>query len=263
MSGFLYFLEGANEAQGRELLSLRGLGHVAAPSLSTRGANTGPGGVGGIVLADSLRVAGGLIGFYPDQQTWRQVPGQEGAWVGLMNQERPGPADLARAERIAGEDVELGDGSLWHVPHAVDFGGGGLDRTIELDEEGRWRAGQIVPEYRWLWDLAWQWRDAIDGLVAWGDEHADEAGEPSFAGFADQRLELDWIASRSVEVLAANYVIGPVEAAMLGLLVTGRRWAVLNALCDMGSFRRIAEAAVGEKKTGDGPATGPGSPGGS
>ena len=123
----------------------------------------------------------------------------------------------------------------------------------------RSRVGQIVPRYRWLWDLAWQWRDAIDRLVDWGDAHADEAGEPSFAGFRDERLELDWIAQRSVEVLAVNYAIGPVEAAMLGLLVTGRRWAVLNALCDMGGFRRIVEAVTSEKKTAGMPATGPGS----
>jgi hypothetical protein len=252
MAGFLYFLEGARENQARDILPKRGLGHVVSDRLAKRGTNTGPGGRPGLVVADSRRVTAGKVGFWPETQTWRKVPGHEDAWVGAVDGELPGPEDLARPAMVAGEDVELGDGRLWHVPHAIDYEGPGLDRVMELGEDGRWRPGEVVAPLKPLWDLAWEWRDAIDGLTAYGAEHADESGQPVFDGFEDERLEADWLLDKSVFVLQTNYVIGRVEAAMLGLFVSGRRWSVLHALCDAGGLKRIVEAAQSEQKKTDG-----------
>lgn len=269
MSGFVYFLEGCSIGQVRQVMPSRGLGYVASPSLRMRDAMRGPGGAGGVVVADAGRVEPEQIGYFPDQQTWHRVPATEPggeAWVGMMRSSVPGPADLVRAELVAGEDVRLGDEQLWHVPHAIDYHGGpGLDRTFELDAGGRWVSGPIVAKHRRLWDLAWEWRGVLDDLTAWGSEHTDAAGGPDLESYQDPRLELDWILARSVEVLQTNYVIGTVEASMLGLFVSGGRWTVLQALCDSRSFVAMMRMAVDreQKKTDAGPCTTPGEAAGS
>lgn len=254
MAGFLYFLEGCGPGQVADVLPARGLAHLSAERMRVRGVSGGPGGTNGVVIADRDQVDAGQVGYWPDKQTWRKIP-QASAWCGYSNDAKPGPADLARCEVVAGEDVRLGDGNLWHVPHAIDYSGPGLPRVMQLDDNGHWVPGDIVTERRALWKLAWDWREAIDALCAWRDERG------SFDGFTDERMTFDWIFSRSVQVLQANYVIGAAEASILGLFVTGNQWAILQALCDHQGMLKIMEGAVaGEQKKTDGtPDTTPGS----
>ncbi len=259
MAGFLYFLEGCGPGQVADVLPLRGLAHLSSERMRVRGVSCGPGKADGVVIADRDQVDAGQVGYWPDKQAWFRVP-KASAWCGFFTDAKPGPADLVRARLVPGEDVELGDGNLWHVPHAIDYGGPGLPRVMQLDDEGHWVPGDIVAEYRTLWDLAWEWRDAIDQLCAWGDEH-ERDGQPTFDGYADPRLEFNWIFSRSVQVLQTNYAIGPTEASSLGLFVTGRQWAILQALCDSQGLQKIMEGAVAEdqKKTDASPDTAVGS----
>ncbi len=260
MPGFLYFLEDCSLGQVRDLLPMRELGYLPADKLRMRGVSHGPGGRDGIVVGNSDQLEAGQVGYWQGKQIWRRVP-RQAAWTGYFIDSRPGPEDLVRGEIVPGEDVRLGDGNLWHVPHAIDFHGPGLSRVMELDDDGRWVAGEVVPEHRALWDLAWQWRDALDELCRWGDAHKDSGGNPQFDGFSDERMTADWIFSRSVHVLQTNYVVGQAEAAMLGLFVTGGQWTVLQALCDAQGLRQIMEGAVAEeqKKTAGSPDTTPGS----
>lgn len=241
MSGFLYFLESCQVGQVHDLLPKSGLRYVLTPSLMSREASTGPGAMSGVVVADSNHVAASDLGFFPDRQTWRRKPGQEGVWVGVGGV-KPGPEDLQLPVLLSGADVIMGDGQSWRVPFARY-----LPRMMELDDQGRWVVGNVVERYRSLYEIAIEWLDAKTSVFQWMDDHDGSADE-----YQDQRLELDWLFSRSVDVLAANYAIGPVESSFLGLFVTGSRFSVLDALIDEAGLAAIMRGAVDEqKKTGE------------
>lgn len=261
MSGFLYFLEEARESQLREILPMRGLGHVVSDGLQSRGCSTGPGAAAGIVVADRDRVPTRRVGFFPAQQIWRRVPGQEGAWVGVTDQSRPGPVDLARKKMLDGHEVELGDGNRWLVPVAMAWSSspiracGRLPCVMDLDADGSWVYGDVEATYCDLWRLAQEWTDTKGRVADYIHTHGTSEG------LDDPHLYNDWVYARSVEILAVNYVIDQTEAALLGLFVTDRKWLLLDTLIDDQGLKEIIDAAtteVVEKKTDDTPATTPG-----
>jgi len=236
MAGFLYFVEGATTGTVKDVLKQRGYGYVATPGVHLRGANEGPGGVSGTVAG--MRVPSREVGFFPESQTWRKSPGG-GVWVGL-GADKPSPSDLARREQLSGHDVTLADGNIWTVPVAR-----WLPRTMDLDDAGRWVTGGIVDTYRGLWEAATEWLEAKFAWFEYEEEHG------SFRGFDDERITDQWVYTKSCDALAANYMLGPVEAAMLGLFVTGCRWLVLDALIDQEGLSEIMRGAVDDQKKSD------------
>jgi hypothetical protein len=163
MPGFLYFAELTTDptiATVREL----GLSYAFASAPASREVQGHtPSGNRGRVFGDSKRL-GDLPKLDMDNQVWRKIPGKE-VWVGYWKDAKPGPADLARAEQLAGFNIKMADGNEWLIPvvRAFDEDCGKavpvLPALYGLDDDGKLTRGEIQAAHRWLWDLtepAWQ-----------------------------------------------------------------------------------------------------------
>lgn len=253
MPGLLYFLPDRTRDVMLPALAAAGIGHAFERTPTVRGVQCGPGNAAGLVLADSRHVE--EIGYFPQRQTWRSVPKTE-AWVGMFSAQQPGPGDLRRERQLDGHLVTLLDGAQWLVPvargHAEEDGDlrwyHTLPRRATLDDEGRWTAGAVLPRYAPLLEAATRWEEA----QAAGNVRDQEGGRAAlmfdFAGTIEA----------AAEVLAANYLVGPAEIDLLGLLTEEIAVEVLNALIDIPTRlewikKKLAAARAGGN-TGDGPA---------
>ncbi|MGE3666639.1 MAG: hypothetical protein AB7G51_08450 [Steroidobacteraceae bacterium] len=257
MAAPLYFfpklhLDQLRDGQGlrQSLIAERGLAHVfgdvrdfslECASQDLRGA--GPGGASGAMLVRLPALGRGLparLGYYPQFQTWDD-DGEQRYWIGLDNEERPAPADLARATDFEGYDVELGDGKKWRVPPVRR-----PDDSTGLPCTLRVRRGvveeQVKAEYRAVWDRCGQ-------AVRWFTE-ADPTKEDYPAAFA-----------LAADVMAIAYRLHLHELSVLGLIDSTNLWQLLGAAIDWPRIRRLLEA---QKKTNpasstETPSTSPGS----
>jgi hypothetical protein len=212
MRSFFYFVP------NRQILTLAdsakiGLAYAFEAGIDCTQVQNGLGGQPGIVCAQQDSYVLGKNGYHASQQIWRQIPGSE-VWVGHYRDELPGPEDLARAKQLSGWSLELGDGQRWVVPMARSYnehGSGedaelrwsvGLPQRLDLAADGRWTRTGISPRYAALWELAEGWL-RMRTQTSSPDDHArfDEQGETDGA----------------VCALQANYRLGRVEAALLGL----------------------------------------------
>lgn len=202
MSGFAYFIEG-RAAINRAGLNELGLGYAfAGTSCAVRAAMTGPGDASGVVVAADASDAG----YFRERQAWRLLRREVGSriWCGLASdREHPTPDDLRSPEALPGHAVTLRDGRQWLVPCARQFVDGEQRRAIparmDIDDDGRWISGDVLPEYSRLWGAAERFAD-------W------------FLGRDEQRqLLVADLTDFAVAALAVHYRLGPVEAAMLGL----------------------------------------------
>ena len=156
-----------------EQLAAVGLADHAADALTVP--CEGPDGSG--TLYGWRKHGAGKLHYNADEQTW--IPAAQNGelpakryWVGVWNESPPTEGDLRRPGVLYGDDVELGDGSKWHVP-APHF----LPHDLMLQADGtlkhepkqryqdvcleatRWRArlfGQerVVVAYEELWAFA-------------------------------------------------------------------------------------------------------------
>ena len=108
-----------------------------------------PSGRGALITWPS---SGGVLkhGYRPDEQTWwpslDRVEDQPRYYVGIWNDSRPTPADLARRPQFGGHPVRLLDGHEWLTPAAVR-----LPTVLAdgLDGHPVWRLrDQFVPFWR-------------------------------------------------------------------------------------------------------------------
>ncbi len=237
MPGLLYFLSGQSGEVSPELVDAHGLGYAFEGPLAGCRCFAGPDGQAGLVVADPRHVSPDAIGFHKDRQEWIRAAGP--VFVGRYRDQATTPENLARREQLGGHRVTLGDRQAWLVPMArahVEEDGElrwthALARRLTRDDAGRWRAGDVVPRLAWLWDHAVRWDEALDAAIA--------GAEPN-----DPRTELvvrfDRYVETAIEVLAANYRLGPAETDLLGLFTyesTGvflcpEARAVLDALAD-------------------------------
>ena len=214
-----------------------------------RGPFDGP---GGIVLCDPRAPQAERLGYYPDQQTWRKIPGaksftEHGAvCVGMWNDvaARPGPEHLARRFMLRGHAVQMSDGRIWECPAAVHYDEGDpvrrtelLPHEIDTDEAGEWVTGPIRREYRRQWEIAQRWQSFYAQL------HNPETEE-------DRDVETDLLLTDvfddAAACLATNYRLAKIEIAMLGLFSESSARDVLNAVIDWPGL-----VAILQKKTGD------------
>ena len=242
MAGFLYYLPELDRSIKIDDARAAGLGYAFARRICGNTFHTTePFGGPGVVFADPDRVA--KIGFYKEQ-TWRPVPGKP-YWIGFYPERRPGPADLARPKMLDGHFVRLADGNDWLVPvargwHDEDGGAGwyhAVPRTADLDDAGNWIQGDVVAEYRELWDLATAWWDV---KAAAADAVADDAG--------GERVAVPWSLNTlagsldaAVAALAVNYRLSKFEVAALGLFDTHSAQRILDAVVDWPTFARWLE----------------------
>ena len=241
MAGFLYYLPGLDpgRAPAVDLETVRRFGlEYAFDSRPTPSGvhRNGPDGRQGVIVADAGRVP--KIGWYPDRQKFRPVPGSE-ALVVWYEDQRPGPEDLVRSEVAAGHLVRLCDGNDWMVPIARGWSHHngaafvwycGLPRRMDVDEAGNWVEGDPLPRYAGLWQMALAYWDRKQrALNQADDEQPDEtAGIRTAFDFAD----FGGASDAAVEALGFNYRLGKAEVGALGLFDTTSAVRVLDALVD-------------------------------
>ncbi|HRS28497.1 MAG TPA: hypothetical protein P5255_09545 [Phycisphaerae bacterium] len=237
MGAFLYWAPGDQLPEGLE--------HLDGLRLTQAGVLRSPDGASkpGVVLADEAHLAGQRLGLYPDEQTWRRVPGCQ-AWVGFYRAARPTPADLQRPTLLAGHAVRLADGQEWIAPIArgcVDDEAElrcyvALPRRSELDDDGRWVPGPVAERYGKLWECAVRFWDAFVGAKPLATTPSDESGAPTSLS-----LEFTELHETATAALAANYWVSAPELALLGALDEGTAVAVCQALIDWPTIARWLE----------------------
>lgn len=241
MAGFIYFAAGWVNPITPEALAALGLTHAFSqpPAHGKIDGRTPSGGVG-TILADVSRMPNGELAFRGDEQTWRKRPGDDCVWVGFWNAHRPTPEGLARAKQLPGPLVSLGDGHRWRVPLLLayqDEGGFAVNLPCyaDLSDDGRWVNGAVAAEHAPSQQLA---ERLYEGLIK------AETGQGA-------RLSAEEALTLSVRLLAVNYAVGDVEAAMLRLFtVDSRLRDIVKAAADWQTFVDWYE----KKKAGSAPA---------
>lgn len=141
MGSFLVFIDGNQNATGREILASCGLSAlvsdagspVAATEISGNGGPSGNGGMLVLPFSKGASVDPPLL-FSPALQTWVRCKPSDAVdyWIGWQNDSKPGPDDLARAVQHEGPRVRFHDGNLWQLPACL------LTRQVYgLDDHGR------------------------------------------------------------------------------------------------------------------------------
>lgn len=234
MAGFLYLLPTGQAGLVREDAVAAGLGYAFEKegiATCTVTAGKGPGGVGGVLLADEKRLSGQRVGLDLQRQQWNRIPGSE-AWCGFFTDAPPVPAELAREKMINGQFVELGDGHDWLIPVARGLqetagtvsGFNALPQGRELNGDGKWKAGGVIERYRPLWAVAERvWDELTSGASDKEDSDRDA-------------MDYQQTTEAVVTVLATNYCVGPAEVSMLGLLSDENVNECLRALIDWATW---------------------------
>jgi hypothetical protein len=158
------------------------------------------------------------------RQTWKRGPGGKW-WIGVQNDKRPGPSDLARAKSINGHAVTLADGNEWVMPNVM-----ALPAVFDLDDDGnevkRTRA---------------EWQD-IEQRAGWAlNVLAESAGGCQLPETECRRYVAD--------MLCVNYRLAPEMVYLLGLL-DSECWVTAMAATVDGKrlFALRQEIAAGESQ---------------
>jgi len=246
---FLYFVPDRDTPPDRQELVRLGIDYAfdGQPEHRTS-TSTGPGpeSRGGVVLAQAgtdLR----HVGYWPERQQWKPLPGGRGVMLGWFTDEpMPGPDDLARprALQISGVPIVLADGRQWEVPTAriSMLGDDGrvqscdprLPRRYEMSEAGELSAGDVSARWRWLWEVACRYFD-------WWHAATIEKDQSIPADYPTAVLD-------AVRALKANYRLGPREAVELELFEVGgvHVYLALNVL--IGAFNPPAATQEDDSK---------------
>lgn len=245
MSGFQYWVPSVATTVKLDELHGRGLAYALEDRVTKRGAEHGPDGARGITVCHGGNESGQL-GYWPERQTWKRIPGSD-CWCGMYTDNRPKPADLARAEQITGEWLLLEDGHRWLAPKARrwvemddrllwDYN---LPRRMALNEDGIWQLAGIKPRYERLWTLAMAYEQAATEALMAADD-----GEVVRFTFED-------IDTLAISALQVNYRLGPVELDLLGIYDDSTRQSIIDVLLDNKTWqawvkKKAAEALSGE-----------------
>lgn len=235
MAGFLYYVP-KRKTIDRAGLIAAGLENVfPTDSIDQVEVFTGPDGDAGVVFAFAPPAVAGRsieVGFYPERQTWNPA-GQY--WIGYPTNQPPGPADLERAEIVAGHTVTLQDNREWLVPVARTFPNGTkLPQSLILGPQGE-LVREVLPRYAALWHKAEGFWESFIATFAGGPDRIDEREAYDLAA----------------EALAINYRVGPRELSVLRVFTTANLREVLLALIDWPSIALLLGST--EKKTADEP----------
>ena len=168
-------------------------------------------------------------GYYPDVQTWQKW-GHADLYTGYFTNQPPTPEDLRRTRTIPGLNVKLGDDNEWEIPivrqYREDIGFlQTLPREAELDGNGEWTSGTVMPEYAELDDAAWAWFEFIKQAIEESDDDDQEVV-----------VEIPQVYKWCQTMLEANYKVGPIEILMLKLFNDVTRPEIMNASIDLPGF---------------------------
>lgn len=168
--------------------------------------------------------------YLKDQQTWVKVQNDPELWIGLDNQEPPGPDDLVRSEVISGHPAKL-KGHEYQIPVIRSpISGTGLPEDMHYDADG-----QFVVSLQPRWQRLWE-----DSGDVWDMLYTDEHPAMEFSKILDLCLKF----------LGVNYRYGRFEQAAMRLVDTNRNtWnQIFNAALDVPTLNEVAAA---QKKSSD------------
>lgn len=238
MSGFLYYLPNhSSDTIKHEQLVAAGLGYAFENPGSKQCAplhGAAPGGSGGAIVFDPARVE--RHAYRPESQTWVQNE-IDGFWVGMWNDDKPGPQDLLRTKTLSGELVTLADEQQWLIPYGR--------RWSERDDPELWLTSNCVlpcplrfggpgrvlvsrpfERYAHLW------------VIAEADRRLDTQQETE----ADRAIaDLPGAVFSAVSILQANYVVGTAEIEMLEMFSQESPRQILDVFGDWATWRDIVE----------------------
>jgi len=226
MANFIYFIpQIAKQAVSIDDLKAVGLeyamGHLGIDS--NFHTTDGPSGEPGVCFVTTSTPGPHRMAHYrPDEQTWKKGSGGK-FWVGMWNDDRPGPDDLRREHLIAGHPVKLRDGLEWTIPVARSIvRGSTLPKAIVLGEDGETFEFEELPEYASLCRDA----DMIFDSIRTGK---------------DMKMPFQEAARIAIDAMLINYRIGKWEASLLQLFSDVQLWDVMEAIVDMPTIVRMSE----------------------
>jgi hypothetical protein len=197
----------------------------------------GPGGNGpGILVADrSWKSQMDRVKLDLENQYWRRVP-KSLAWVGCDRGATLSPSDLQRSELVEGIGVELADGSVMQCAHARKFveveqqivAYCDLPRTLEMDDDGKWKPTKIAKRFEKLSNLANEYSLAVT-------QAAIENGSVGPNGTV--RFSFEQIDEFAISGLSANYRIGPAELALCNAYDVETRRRLVAAIMDEATYQ--------------------------
>lgn len=237
MPGFLYFCE------SNKVPDMLGYAFEPEPQSPREIIGPGPNGRAGWIFGgptyDHLPQR---YGYYPDLQTWHQIPNSE-IWIGYLNAAMPNEQCLRRSKMIPGQSVKLLNGESWQIPIARSWNEKGeftveLPRLVGMNHAGQIVAtNEVVPEYRQLYELACKIYDTMS-------ESLDDNG--------DGELTINF--EDCFKIFETNYLMSAIEVTVLKLISTENSWELAQAIIDLNSHPSLKKKLVpGTSSSNDGP----------
>ena len=162
MSQFQYFVPGVPSVNRQKMLAA-GLDYVDEVS---GGADIiGPDNIRGCLFGSDMT----QLKFDRERQTWVGAPKGDSEkhpyWVGWDKESPPTVEDLARPNLIPGETIKTVGGHCWQVPKIRNWSASesseqlpvwssNLPRMVTIDDHGKPEIGDVVREFRDLFDLS-------------------------------------------------------------------------------------------------------------
>lgn len=244
MTGFYYFIPD-EKSINRELLSKYGLEHIVdrTDSIPYREIIRGIDGMRGTILGCGRNFTDPTQLRFQDVPKWTQFSKQHSehrAYLGYDPDKLPTPAELERKSMLPGKPLKDELNRTWQLPtaHKV-LHGTQLPRRIDEDEDGEYIYGEVVSQYRKLWDLVEQYMQACVGAAEQAKE--DDATEFSFT-FGNA---LDFC----VAAFSANYRVSRKELLVMEVLNTDLFQEVLPILIDASGLEQLKKSE--DLDTGD------------
>ena len=213
---FLYFIEGHHGGLGWEQADELGIVHVLMINSKPQSSHVteSPSGKPGMMYCPDSRFDLPLS-YREGAQEWLEF--SPGAWVGYYKSKKPTEESLRKHEQVGWRLVKMNDGEMWRVPVVLAFLSeenikGELPATVSM-EGGRFVRGEVVEEYRKLYERSREFFDA------W----CSAAKEAIYAGLDDYMVKFCEFEDLAADYLAVNYEIGKPEIALLGLFATAPR----------------------------------------
>lgn len=215
---FLYAIENGSMVTG-EMIKASGLSHafdedidITQGSIESGGPNNGKCVIFSAGQANKCR-------YKPAAQSWQKSNNGK-FWLGVYNDDRPRPEELAVSVQLAGHWVKLEDGNKWLVPVARQIvGGSALPKSLVLGANGEVVEKQL-PKYAGFWSRVEKlWND----FLVTNKMEKDGKIQLTMA----QRMQL------AAEALGFNYRIGIDEINMLSMLTTQNMSKIEAAIIDI------------------------------
>lgn len=246
MAGFLYFLPNERAYSPAKLVEY-GLSHTTdhGVPMHVQQVVRGPQNQPGVVIGASDRWSQGDVK-WSDRLRYKPFPKPHAAkqaiccW--LADQPMPTPTELARVKQLEGEPLTLADSQSWVVPYARRWEDGGysvkLPRTIDIDDDGAFVMGEVLPQYSAIWRHATTyWQQLVES------SKAVEGGEPV-------RFTIDNPMQIVTDALAANYRVSARELGIMQAIDDQMVEAILHILVDMAGLNQLEKKT--ENDIGDG-----------